>query len=135
MTLHPADKARTILVVDDNALMRKLLVRCLEEGGHRVVETDDPRGVPDLMRGLRPDLVIMDVVMPSLSGVELIRLIRADRDLARTLVVAVTNLSTPTDMRRFSDAGFDGHVPKPIRPKDFLSTITRYLDGEGERIR
>lgn len=134
MDAHPSDKARTILVVDDNALMRKLFVRCLEEGGHRVVETDDPRGVPDLMRGLKPDLVIMDVVMPGLSGVELIRLIRADRDLARTLVVAVTNLSTPTDMRRFSDSGFDGHVPKPIQPKDFLSTITRYLDGKGERI-
>ncbi|MDQ2102209.1 response regulator [Azospirillum isscasi] len=134
MDAQPPDKARTILVVDDNALMRKLFVRCLEEGGHRVVETDDPRGVPELMRGLKPDLVVMDVVMPGLSGVDVVRMIRADRELARTLVIAVTNLSTPTDMRRFSDAGFDGHVPKPIRPKDFLATITRYLDGEGERI-
>lgn len=134
MNVQSLTATRTILVVDDNALMRKLLVRCLEEGGHRVVETDDPRGVLDLMRALKPDLVIMDVVMPGLSGVELVRLIRADRALARTLVVAVTNLSTPTDMLRFSSAGFDGHVPKPIQPKDFLATITRYLDGKGERI-
>ena len=129
METQQLDKARTILVVDDNALMRKLLVRCLEEGGHRIVEADDPRGVLELMRGLKPDLVVMDVVMPGLSGEELVRLIRADRELAPTLVVAVTNLSTPTDILRFSDIGFDGHVPKPIHPKDFLSTITRYLDG------
>ncbi|QCO16821.1 response regulator (plasmid) [Azospirillum brasilense] len=134
MDSHSLDRTRTILVVDDNALMRKLLVRCLEEGGHRVTETDDPRGVLDLMRALKPDLVIMDVVMPGLSGVELVRMIRADRALARTLVVAVTNLSTPTDMLRFSRAGFDGHVPKPIQPRDFLATITSYLEGKGERI-
>ncbi|OYD85259.1 response regulator [Azospirillum brasilense] len=134
MDAQSLDRTRTILVVDDNALMRKLLVRCLEEGGHRVVETDDPRGVLDLMRALKPDLVIMDVVMPGLSGVELVRMIRADRALARTLVVAVTNLSTPTDMLRFSNAGFDAHVPKPIQPRDFLATVNGYLDGEGERL-
>ncbi|CAO3378574.1 response regulator [Azospirillum argentinense] len=134
MDAHSLDRTRTILVVDDNALMRKLLVRCLEEGGHRVAETDDPRGVLDLMRTLKPDLVIMDVVMPGLSGVDLMRMIRADHALARTLVVAVTNLSTTTDMLRFSRAGFDGHVPKPIQPRDFLATINGYLGGKGERI-
>ncbi|WP_353859507.1 response regulator [Azospirillum formosense] len=134
MAAHSLNRTRTILVVDDNALMRKLLVRCLEEGGHHVVDTDDPRGVLDLMRALKPDLVIMDVVMPGLSGVELVRLIRADQGLAPTQVVAVTNLSTPTDMLRFSRAGFDGHVAKPIQPRDFLATIDGYLDGKGERI-
>ena len=95
------------------------------------METGDPQGVLELMRWLKPDLVIMDVVMPGLSGEKLVRLTRADRELAPTLVVAVTNLSTPTDIQRFSEIGFDGHVPKPIYPKDFLSTITRYLNGKG----
>jgi Response regulators consisting of a CheY-like receiver domain and a winged-helix DNA-binding domain len=129
------DKARTILVVEDNVLMRKLFVRCLEEGGYAVDETDDPRIVLDRMRDRTPDLVVMDVVMPNLSGVELIKKIRADRQLAPTPVIAVTNLGTPADKRRLADAGFDAHVSKPIKPKDFLETVAAILDGAGrERV-
>jgi two-component system cell cycle response regulator DivK len=122
------EKARTIMVVEDNVLMRKLFVRCLEEGGFTVVEADDARGAIDLMRAALPDLVVMDIVMPGISGVELIRLIRADADLAATPVVAVTNLATPADKRRLADAGFNGHVSKPIKPREFLATVTGFLD-------
>lgn len=121
-------KARTIMVVEDNVLMRKLFVRCLEEGGFAVVEADDARGAIDLMRAALPDLVVMDIVMPGISGVELIRIIRADPELAGTPVVAVTNLATPADKRRLADAGFNGHVSKPIKPRDFLATVTGFLD-------
>lgn len=122
------DKARTIMVVEDNVLMRKLFVRCLEEGGFTVVEADDARGAIDLMRAALPDLVVMDIVMPGISGVELIRIIRADPELAGTPVVAVTNLATPADKRRLADAGFSGHVSKPIKPREFLTTVTGFLD-------
>ncbi|WP_109109621.1 response regulator [Azospirillum sp. TSO35-2] len=77
-----AEKTRTILVDEDNALMRKLFVRCLEEGGFSVVETADPVTVLDLMRDRTPDLVAMDIVMPGLSGLELIKCIRADGALS-----------------------------------------------------
>ena len=126
------DKAQTILVVEDNVLMRKLFVRCLEEGGYAVDETDDPRTVLDRMRARTPDLVVMDVVMPNLSGVELIKQIRADRQLAPTPVIAVTNLGTPADKRRLADAGFDAHVSKPIKPKDFLETVAAMLSEVGQ---
>ncbi len=122
------NKAQTILVVEDNVLMRKLFVRCLEEGGYTVVEAEDPRLVIDLMRDVTPDLVVMDIVMPNVSGVELIKMIRADAALAATPVVAVTNLATPADKRRLTDAGFDAHVSKPIKPKDFLATIVGIMD-------
>ena len=127
------DKAQTILVVEDNVLMRKLFVRCLEEGGYAVDETDDPRTVLDRMRARTPDLVVMDVVMPNLSGVELIKQIRADHQLAPTPVIAVTNLGTPADKRRLADAGFDAHVSKPIKPKDFLETVASMLVEAGHR--
>lgn len=122
------DNARTIMVVEDNVLMRKLFVRCLEEGGFTVVEADDARGVIDLMRAARPDLVVMDIVMPGISGVELIRLIRADAELDATPVIAVTNLATLADKRRLVDAGFNGHVSKPIKPREFLATVSGFLD-------
>lgn len=125
--MDAAEQARTILVVEDNVLMRKLFVRCLEEGGFTVIEADDPRSVIDLMLDTPPDMVVMDIVMPGVSGVELIRQIRGDERLASIPVVAVTNLATPADKRRLADAGFNGHVSKPIKPKDFLATVSAFL--------
>lgn len=122
-----ARTTRTILVVEDNALMRKLFVRCLEEGGYTVVEAADALSVLTTMRELRPDLVVMDIVMPNLSGIELIKQIRADAALAATPVVAVTNLASPADKRRLTDAGFDGHVSKPIKPRDFQAVVAGFL--------
>lgn len=120
--------ARSILVVEDNVLMRKLFVRCLEEGGYSVVEAESALDVIDMMRDSPPDLVVMDIVMPGLSGVELIKQIRADADLRGIKVVAVTNLATPADKRRLADAGFDGHVSKPIKPKEFLASIAGFIE-------
>jgi len=121
------EKTQSILVVEDNVLMRKLFVRCLEEGGYNVVEAMDARAALDMMRDLRPDLVVMDIVMPNLSGVELIKQIRADADLGATPVVAVTNLASPADKRRLADAGFNGHVSKPIKPKEFQAVVAGFL--------
>lgn len=122
---------RSILVVEDNVLMRKLFVRCLEEGGYAVVEAESALDVIDMMRESPPDLVVMDIVMPGLSGVELIKQIRADADLRAIKVVAVTNLATPADKRRLADAGFDGHVSKPIKPKEFLTSIAGFIEPMG----
>lgn len=123
---------RSILVVEDNVLMRKLFVRCLEEGGYAVVEAESALDVIDMMRESPPDLVVMDIVMPGLSGVELIKQIRADADLRGVKVVAVTNLATPADKRRLADAGFDGHVSKPIKPKEFLISIAGFIEPVGQ---
>lgn len=126
--LDEGGAARSILVVEDNVLMRKLFVRCLEEGGYSVTEAESALDVIDMMRESPPDLVVMDIVMPGLSGVELIKQIRADAELRRVKVVAVTNLATPADKRRLADAGFDGHVSKPIKPKEFLTSIAGYIE-------
>ncbi|MBP2229625.1 two-component system cell cycle response regulator DivK [Azospirillum agricola] len=131
--MDPVEATRTILVVEDNVLMRKLFVRCLEESGHAVAEATDARAVLDMMRELRPDLVVMDIVMPNLSGVELIQQIRADGALAATPVLAVTNLATPADKRRLVEAGFDGHVSKPIKPREFQAVVAGFLKTSADQ--
>lgn len=128
LDMDEADATTSILVVEDNVLMRKLFVRCLEEGGYSVAEAENSLDVIEMMREAPPDLVVMDIVMPGLSGVELIKQIRADASLRKVKVVAVTNLATPADKRRLADAGFDGHVSKPIKPKEFLVSIAGYLE-------
>lgn len=129
LDMESFEQARTILVVEDNVLMRKLFVRCLEEGGYTVIEAEDPRDVVGLMLDAGPDLVVMDIVMPGMSGVELIKLIRGDSRLSATPVLAVTNLATPADKRRLADAGFNGHVSKPIKPKDFIATVGSFFSA------
>lgn len=128
LDMDEAEAPASILVVEDNVLMRKLFVRCLEEGGYSVAEAENSLDVIEMMREAPPDLVVMDIVMPGLSGVELIKQIRADAGLREVKVVAVTNLATPADKRRLADAGFDGHVSKPIKPKEFLISIAGYLE-------
>lgn len=132
LDMDTIEPARTILVVEDNVLMRKLFVRCLEEGGYTVIEAEDPREVVELMLDATPDLVVMDIVMPGMSGVELIKLIRGDARLSATPVLAVTNLATPADKRRLADAGFTGHVSKPIKPKDFLVSVGTFFGAAVE---
>ncbi|HYG90869.1 MAG TPA: response regulator [Azospirillum sp.] len=119
LDLDPVEPARTVLVVEDNVMMRKLFVRCLEEGGYTVIEAEDPCDVVELMRTSTPGLVVMDMIMPGISGEELIKQIRADSRLASIPVLAVTD----PDTRRLADAGFAGHVSKPIKPRDFLATV------------
>ncbi|MBI1206971.1 MAG: response regulator [Azospirillum sp.] len=121
------DGCGTILVVDDNALMRKLFVRCLEDGGNILMETGESEAVIDLMREFRPDVVLLDILMPRRSGLDLIQTIRQDPSLSATIVVAVTNLVTPEDKRKLSAAGFDGHIAKPIQPKEFPLKVGAYL--------
>lgn len=118
----------TVLVVEDNVLMRKLFLRCLEDAGYNAIEISDPRRLLSSMRDIHPDLVLLDIMMPEVSGLELIRDIRSDSELKAIPTVAVTSLATSADRRRLLDAGFDGHITKPIKPKEFAALLSPFVD-------
>ncbi|TMH26983.1 MAG: response regulator, partial [Betaproteobacteria bacterium] len=77
----------------------------------------------------RPDLVLMDIQLPDINGIEAFERIRADTDTAAVPVVAFTASVTPTDRNRITQAGFSGFVSKPIQLKEFLATVKRMLEG------
>jgi two-component system, cell cycle response regulator DivK len=120
--------SRTILIVEDNVLMRNLFRRCLEEADFSVIEVLNPLQLLNIMRDVRPDLVTLDILMPEISGFELIKAIRTDSELANTPVVAVTSLAGPGDRQRLRGAGFNGHIAKPIKPKEFAAQLAPYFD-------
>lgn len=117
---------QVILIVDDNANNRKLTRDVLEFSGFGTLEaTGGIEGVALAQEHL-PDLVLMDIRMPDLSGNEALKLLREDSRTAELPIVALTS-STMRDEKRFLTQGFDGYLPKPIRVREFPDQVRSYL--------
>ncbi|MEO8137630.1 MAG: response regulator [Betaproteobacteria bacterium] len=116
-----------ILVVEDDEKSRRLMHDVLEHEGYVVVVAADGEAGLHLIRSLHPALVLMDIQLPGMSGLDAVREIRAEAAIARTTVVAVTAAQSSRPEDDFHDAGFDAFQPKPLALKQFLGTIRRLL--------
>jgi two-component system cell cycle response regulator DivK len=119
--------AKTILIVEDNELNMKLFRDLLEAQGYGILQTRDGMQALDLARKERPDLIVMDIQLPQVSGLEVTKWIKADDDLKHIPVVAVTAFAMKGDEEKIREGGCEAYVAKPISVKDFLSTIERFL--------
>jgi len=121
-----------ILIVEDNALNIKLFCDLLAAHGHQPEAVTDSRNALDAARAFDPDLVITDIQLPHVSGLELIRLIRKDEELANVPIMAVTAYSARGDEERIRAAGAQAYVSKPISVMKFAQTVDELLaDGNG----
>jgi len=121
--LQPGGESRKVLVVDDNvdqALSLGTLLRLL---GHDVRIAHDGSSALPLAREFNPEIALIDLGMPGLNGYELARSIRADAFLRGMLLVAQTGWGQAEDRRRSSEAGFDEHLVKPLRPEDLQRVL------------
>ena len=121
-----------ILIVEDNALNIKLFCDLLAAHGHQPEAVTDSRNALGAARELRPDLVITDIQLPHVSGLELIRLIRKDEDLAEVPIMAVTAYSAQGDEERIRAAGAQAYVSKPISVVKFAQTVDELLTTSSE---
>lgn len=121
-----------ILIVEDNALNIKLFCDLLAAHGHQPEAVTDSRNALGAARELRPDLVITDIQLPHVSGLELIRLIRKDDDLAEVPIMAVTAYSAQGDEERIRAAGAQAYVSKPISVVKFAQTVDELLMSNPE---
>ena len=119
-----------ILIVEDNALNIKLFCDLLAAHGHEPEAVTDSRNALEAARTLAPDLVITDIQLPHVSGLELIHLIRGDEQLAGVPIMAVTAYSAPGDEERIRAAGAEAYVSKPISVAKFAQTVDRLLAGD-----
>jgi len=120
--------AQTILIVEDNELNMKLFRDLLEAQGYDIVQTRDGMQALDLARSERPDLIVMDIQLPQVSGLEVTKWIKADDDLKHIPVVAVTAFAMKGDEEKIREGGREASVAKPGSVTDFLSTIRKFLD-------
>ena len=118
-----------ILVVEDNALNIKLFCDLLAAHGHEPEAVTDSRSALDAARNFQPDLVITDIQLPHVSGLDLIRMIRSDDKLAAIPIMAVTAYSAQGDEERIRAAGAQAYVTKPISVVRFAQTVDELLQA------
>jgi two-component system, cell cycle response regulator DivK len=126
----PRSVPKRILIVEDNELNMKLLNDVLEAYGYDIVKTDSGSAVLGLARQHRPDLVLMDIQLPDISGLEAVRQLKGDALTAAIPVIAVTAFAMAGDERKALESGCDGYIAKPIMLREFLAMIERFL-GHG----
>jgi len=119
-----------ILIVEDNDKNMKLARDILNAKGYMTVEAVTGEEGVRLAKEKLPNLVLMDIQLPGINGIEAFRQIRADAKTARIPVVALTASVTPTDRSEISAAGFDAFIGKPINLKEFVETVKRLVEGK-----
>lgn len=116
-----------ILIVEDNEKNRKLARDVLQVKGYRVAEADSAEAALARVAEQAPDLVLMDIHLPGMSGIEALARLRAEPATRAIPVIAFTASVMPQDKHQITSAGFDGFVAKPINLKEFLATIAATL--------
>jgi CheY-like chemotaxis protein len=116
-----------VVVVEDNLMNFELLRYLLEARGHEVSSATNGEDGAALIESERPDIVLCDLRMPRLDGYGLLQRVRANPALDGIVIVAVTAYSMPDDYRRVREAGFDGHLSKPIQPESFVTEVESLL--------
>ena len=121
-----------VLVVEDNDKNMKLFRDVLQATGHATLEAKTGEEAVDLATEHLPDLVLMDVQLPGIDGVEALRRLRADERTSGLRVVALTAQAMTGDRERFLEVGFDGYISKPVDVPEFIQEVERYCGSRGE---
>lgn len=118
---------KTVLVVEDNELNMKLFNDLLEAHGYKVVQTRDGLSALEIARKHMPDLILMDIQLPEVSGIEVTKWLKEDEQLKRIPVIAVTAFAMKGDEQKIREGGCEAYISKPISVISFLQTIDKFL--------
>ena len=121
----------SVLVVEDNEKSMKLFRDVLTVTGYRALEATTGVQAVELAAEHGPDLVLMDIQLPDIDGVEALSRLRADERTASIPVLALTAQAMHGDRERFLAAGFDGYLSKPLNIAELVATVRQYCDGHG----
>jgi two-component system cell cycle response regulator DivK len=122
--------AKTILYIEDNEVNRRLVQDLLRATSYRLLEAPDGETGMALARQERPDLILMDVQLPRVSGIEATRTLRSEPATANTPIIAITSFALAGDEQKAMQAGATAYMAKPYSPRDLLALIRR-LVAEG----
>lgn len=119
--------AKKVLIVEDNELNMKLFHDLLDSQGYETLQTREGLEALTLAREERPDLILMDIQLPEISGLEVTKWLKEDDELSSIPVVAVTAFAMKGDEERIRQGGCEAYISKPISVSGFLDTIRRLL--------
>ena len=118
---------KQVMIVEDNELNMKLFRDLIEASGYTTIQTRNGMEALDLARKHRPDLILMDIQLPEVSGLEVTRWIKDDAELRATPVVAVTAFAMKGDEERIREGGCEAYLSKPISVGKFIETVRRFI--------
>jgi two-component system cell cycle response regulator DivK len=119
---------KTVLVVEDNDLNMKLFHDLLEAHGYNILQTKDGMEALQLARQHRPDLILMDIQLPEVSGLEVTKWLKEDEKLKSIPVIAVTAFAMKGDEEKIREGGCEAYIAKPISVTNFLQTVERFIE-------
>lgn len=119
---------KKVLIVEDNELNMKLFADLLEAHGYETLQTREGLKAISLARTFHPDLILMDIQLPEVSGLEVTKWIKDDKSLADIPVVAVTAFAMKGDEKRIRDGGCEAYIAKPITVSSFLETVRKFVE-------
>ena len=119
---------KTVLVVEDNELNMKLFHDLLEAHGYNILQTKDGMEALRIAREHVPDLILMDIQLPEVSGLEVTKWIKEDENLKSIPVIAVTAFAMKGDEEKIREGGCEAYIAKPISVTNFLETVQRFLN-------
>ncbi len=121
--------AKTILIVEDDTKNMTLFRDLLQVSGYSTIEASDGKQGIELAKAKKPDLILMDIQMPGMDGLEATRILKADAATSNIPVIALTAYAMKGDKERILEAGCDGYLAKPINTDEFLKEVAEYLSG------
>ena len=119
--------AKKVLIVEDNELNMKLFHDLLDAQGYETLQTREGLQALALAREHRPDLILMDIQLPEVSGLEVTKWIKEDEELRAIPVIAVTAFAMKGDEEKIREGGCEAYIAKPISVMNFLSTVDQFL--------
>ncbi len=117
-----------VMIVEDNELNMKLFHDLLESRGYDIIETRDGMEALKMARSERPDLILMDIQLPEVSGLEVTKWIKEDDDLKQIPIIAVTAFAMKGDEEKIREGGCEAYIAKPISVSSFLATVEKFLN-------
>ncbi len=127
MALVMPQTEKTVLIVEDNELNMKLFNDLLDAHGYRTLQTRDGMEALDMARTHKPDLILMDIQLPEVSGLEVTKWLKADDELQSIPVVAVTAFAMKGDEEKIREGGCEAYISKPISVATFLDTVRKFI--------
>jgi two-component system cell cycle response regulator DivK len=119
--------SKKILIVEDNELNMKLFHDLLDAHGYQTIQTRDGMEALDLARQHHPDLILMDIQLPEVSGLEVTKWLKEDDGLKAIPVIAVTAFAMKGDEEKIREGGCEAYISKPISVSHFLETVRKFL--------
>ena len=118
-----SDTTKTFCVIEDNDVIRRLFILLIEKDNNKVVAFADGEAAVEWLEDNRPDIVLCDIMLPGVGGVEILKFIRSLPHGDSMKVIALTAFARQGDRQKYLDMGFDGYISKPVEPQTFMGEV------------